>query len=97
MRCFTCWDRWSSKPRWTSGCFLSEKLNEAKKKYSTYDIEFYAGIQTLKHWRNYLLHREFILFTDHDFSKFINSQKKLNARHASWVDMLQQFNFVLKH
>eukprot|EP01018_Ginkgo_biloba_P023503 Gb_02514 [translate_table: standard] len=45
--------------------FFSEKLNEARRKYSTYDMEFYAMIQALKHWRHYLLPKEFVLFTDH--------------------------------
>jgi hypothetical protein len=60
-------------------------------------MKFYALIQTLKHWRPYLAHREFILFTDHDSLKHLNSQSKLNARHARWMDYLQQFDFVIKH
>jgi len=35
--------------------FLSEKLNEARKKYSTYDRELYAVVQALRYWRHYLL------------------------------------------
>jgi hypothetical protein len=35
--------------------YFSEKLNEAKIKYSTYDKEFYAVIQALKKWRHYLV------------------------------------------
>ncbi|XP_038974994.1 uncharacterized protein K02A2.6-like [Phoenix dactylifera] len=46
--------------------FYSEKLNDAKRRYSTYDIEFYAVVQTLKHWKHYLLHREFVMYTNHD-------------------------------
>jgi hypothetical protein len=38
-----------------------------------------------------------VLYTDHDSFRYIQSQKKLNARHARWVDYLQQFTFVLKH
>jgi hypothetical protein len=60
-------------------------------------MEFYALIQTLKHWRPYLIHREFILFTDHDSLKHLNSQNKINARHARWMDYLQQFDFVIRH
>ena len=32
--------------------FFSEKLNEAKRKYSVYDQEFYAITQALKKWRH---------------------------------------------
>ena len=35
--------------------YCSEKLNDAKQKYSTYDKEFYAIIRALWHWRHYLL------------------------------------------
>jgi hypothetical protein len=35
--------------------YFSEKLNEAKVKYSTYDKEFYVIIQALKKWRHYLI------------------------------------------
>nr|KAJ0194330.1 hypothetical protein LSAT_V11C800427110 [Lactuca sativa] len=36
--------------------FFSEKLCDAKVKYSTYDKEFYAIIRSLEFWRHYLLH-----------------------------------------
>ena len=39
--------------------YFSEKLNEAKEKYSTYDKEFYAIIHALKKWRHYLIPKEF--------------------------------------
>eukprot|EP00253_Pinus_taeda_P007693 PITA_07693 len=44
--------------------YFSENLNEAKKKYSSYDKEFYAIVQVLKKWRHYLLPKESILYTD---------------------------------
>jgi hypothetical protein len=37
--------------------FFSEKLNEAKQKYSTYDKDLYRAVQALKYWRHYLLHK----------------------------------------
>ncbi|XP_038683092.1 uncharacterized protein LOC119983499 [Tripterygium wilfordii] len=77
--------------------FFSEKLNDCRKRYSTYDIELYALVQTIKHWRHYLVYREFVLFTDHDSLRHLQSQRKLNARHARWIDFLQQFTFVIKH
>jgi hypothetical protein len=44
--------------------YFSEKLNEAKIKYSTYDKEFYVVIQALKKWRHYLVPKEFVLCSD---------------------------------
>eukprot|EP01018_Ginkgo_biloba_P007610 Gb_17043 [translate_table: standard] len=77
--------------------YFSEKLNEARQKYSVYDKEFYALVQALKYWRHYLLPKEFVVFTDHQALKFINSQVNLNALHAKWVETLQSFTFTLRH
>lgn len=52
--------------------FFSEKLNEAKQKYSTYDLELYAMVQALRKWRHYLLPKEFIVFTDNHALSFLN-------------------------
>ena len=68
---------------------FSEKLNEAKRKYSTYDKEFYAIYRALFHWSQYLLYKPFVLFSDHEALKFINHQHKLNPRNATWVEFLQ--------
>jgi nicotinic acid mononucleotide adenylyltransferase len=62
--------------------FFSEKLNETRRNYSSYDLEFYAIVQTLKHWRSYLIHCEFVLFTGHDSLKYLQSQNKLSAKHV---------------
>ena len=35
--------------------YFSEKLNDTKRNYSTYDKEFYAIIRALKKWRHYLV------------------------------------------
>lgn len=77
--------------------FYSEKLNDNRRRYSAYDLDFYTLIQSLKHWQSYLIHREFILFTDHDSLKYLHSQKKLSPRHARWISFLQQFSFVIMH
>ena len=77
--------------------YFSEKLSDAKLRYSTYDKEFYAVVQSLKHWRHYLLHQEFVLFSDHEALKYLHAQKKLNFRHSRWVEYLQDYTFVLKH
>eukprot|EP00253_Pinus_taeda_P025527 PITA_25527 len=77
--------------------YFSEKLNESRQKYSTYDKEFYAIVQALKHWRHYLLGNEFVLFTDNSALQYIMQQHKLNHKHTAWVEYLQNFTFVLKH
>ena len=77
--------------------FFSEKLNEAKQKYSIYDKEFYVMVQTLRYWCHYLLPKEFVLYFDHEALKYVNSQKKHNHRHGKWVSLLQEYTFVIRH
>ncbi|XP_023899799.1 uncharacterized protein LOC112011667 [Quercus suber] len=78
--------------------YFSEKLNETKKKYSTYDKELYAMVQALRYCCHYLTPHEFVIYSNHDaLRRHINSQKKLNVRHVPWVEFLQRFSFVLRH
>nr|GEZ57252.1 RNA-directed DNA polymerase [Tanacetum cinerariifolium] len=77
--------------------FFSEKLNDTRRRYSTYDKELYAIVRSLEYWRHYLFSAEFILYSDHQALKFIQGQAKLKPRHAKWVETLQDFSFVIRH
>jgi hypothetical protein len=77
--------------------YFSEKLNEAKMKYSTYDKEFFAIIQALKKWRHYLVPKEFVLYNDNHSLQFITRWEKLNQKHTKWVEFMQHFTFIIKH
>jgi hypothetical protein len=67
--------------------YFSEKLNDTKKNYSTYDKEFYAIIQALKKWRHYLVRKAFALYNDNQALQFITRQEKLSQRHAKWIEL----------
>jgi hypothetical protein len=77
--------------------YFSEKLNEEKVKYSTYDKEFYAIVQALKKWRHYLIPKEFVLYSDNHELQFVTQQETLNQKHVKWVEYMQNFTFVIKH
>jgi hypothetical protein len=53
--------------------FFSEKLSSPRLNYSTYDVEFYALVQSLSHWSSYLAYNDFILCSDHEALKHLNS------------------------
>jgi hypothetical protein len=76
--------------------YFSEKLNSAQLNYSTYNIEFYALVQSLKHWILYPAYNDLILYSDHEALKNLNNQDKLSARHAKWATFVQQFSFTIK-
>ncbi|XP_076898116.1 uncharacterized protein LOC143551604 [Bidens hawaiensis] len=77
--------------------YFSEKLTGAKLRYSTYDLEFYALVQAVKHWRHYLFHKEFVLFTDHVSLRHIRTQDKISHKNGRWLASLEKFTFVVKH
>ena len=68
--------------------YFSEKLNDVRYRYSTYDKKFYAVVQALCYWGYYLLPQEFVLYSDHEVLKYLNSQKRLNARHNKLAKFL---------
>ena len=53
--------------------YFSEKLNDTRSRYSTYDVEFYAVTQALHFWRHYLIQRAFVLNSDHEALKYLGS------------------------
>jgi len=77
--------------------FFSEKLNNGKLRYSTYDKEFYAVVRALQHCSHYLLNKEFVFYSDQEALNHLNSQQKISYRHAAWSDFLQSYPFLLKH
>ena len=76
---------------------LSEKLCDSRRKYSTYDKEFYAIVRCLEHWSHYLIASEFIFYSDHEALKYIQGQHKLNSFHAKLVEFLQSYHFTIKY
>ncbi|KAF7831873.1 Transposon Ty3-G Gag-Pol polyprotein [Senna tora] len=75
--------------------YFSEKLNGAQLRYSTYDKELYALVRALDVWQHYLLPKEFVIHTDHESLKHLKGQGKLNKRHATWVEFIEAFPYVI--
>ncbi|KAF7835915.1 uncharacterized protein G2W53_010774 [Senna tora] len=79
----------------SSGAYFSEKLNGAQLRYSTYHKELYALNRALDVWQHYLLPKEFVIHTDHESLKHLKGQGKLNERHATWVEFIEAFPYVI--
>ena len=77
--------------------FFSEKLDDTKRRYENYDREFYAIVQSLRHWRHYLLPKEFVLYSDHSALRHLHDQKKVSDQHSRWIEYMQDYMFVIRH
>lgn len=68
--------------------YFNEKLSTTRQKWSVCEQELYAIVWALKQWKHYLLHREFILFRDHQLVQCMNSQRNISwimqDRHSSY-------------
>jgi hypothetical protein len=77
--------------------YFSEKLNDTRREYSTYDKEFYVVIQDLKKWRHYLIPNEFVFYSENQALQFITRHEKFNQRHDKWVEFMHNFTLVINH
>jgi hypothetical protein len=77
--------------------YFGEKLNGAALNYPTYDKALYAIMRALETWHHYLWPREFIIHTDHQSSKHLKGQGKLNRRHAKWIEFIKTFPYLIKY
>jgi hypothetical protein len=57
----------------------------------------YALIHALHTWKHYLWSKEFVIHSDHESIKHFRSQTNLNRRHATWVEFLETFPYIIKH
>ena len=51
----------------------------------------------LKTWRHYLYGEKFKVYYDYKSLKFIFTQKDLNSRQRRWMEVLEDYDFVLHY
>jgi hypothetical protein len=55
--------------------FLSKALGPKLKGLSTYEKEYMTILVAVQHWRSYLQHSEFHIYTDHKSLSQLNEQR----------------------
>ena len=77
--------------------YFSEKLNKAKKKYSSDEKQLYVVIHALKKWRHYLMPKELVFYTDNHALQFTSIEDKFNQRHVKLIEYMHNFTCVIKN
>lgn len=80
--------------------YASKSLSKSQKKYMTSDKECYAIIWGIRHFRTYLIGRQFDLWTDHSALQFLNTMRlnrDLSGRLARYQMFLQEYEFIPKY
>ena len=79
--------------------YYSKKLDSAQRNYSVYDKELLAVISALKHWKHFLYGREFVVKTDHQALKWLQTMPSANwsDRQARWSQVFQQFGGMIEY
>jgi hypothetical protein len=73
--------------------FVSRKLSQAEKNYTTKEREGLAMIYALHKFRHYFLGSHFKLFTDHSTLKYLVNKPVLEGRICRWLLLFQEFSF----
>jgi len=75
--------------------YFSRKLIARERNWSPYELECYALVQSLKHFRHYFEGQRVNLLTDHKALIYLNNQPKLNAKQARWISYINLFNYSI--
>ena len=75
--------------------FTSRTLNPAERNYSPHELELLAIVDTLRAWRPYLHGRKFIVHTDHQPLRYLQTQEHLSSRQVRWLERMVEFDFKI--
>jgi hypothetical protein len=78
--------------------FISRVLTPAERNYSTTERECLAVVWCIHRWRYHLEGGlPFIVITDHNCLRSLNTSEWVNARVARWSLLLQSFSFTVEY
>ncbi|GJX72071.1 putative reverse transcriptase domain-containing protein [Tanacetum coccineum] len=77
--------------------YASRQLKVHQKNYTTHDLELGAIVFALKMWRHYLYGTKCVVFTDHKSLQHILDQKELNMRQRHWLELLSDYDCVIRY
>ena len=78
-------------------CFAPKAFSKAQTRYSATKRELLAVVNLTRHFRHYLLGRQFKIVTDHSALQWLNNFKDPEALTARWLEKLAAFNYEVGH
>ena len=76
-------------------CYASKAFSRAQTRYSATKRERLAVFNFTRHFRHYLLGRQFKIVTDHSALQWLHKFKDPDALTARWLEKLAAFNYEL--
>ena len=73
----------------------SRTLSAAEKNYGVVEREALAVVYGIQYFRSYLFGKTFLVITDHQCLKYLQSFKNPNSRIVRWLLTLQDFSFEI--
>lgn len=86
--------------QWKPLGFFSKKLNDAQRKYSTYDRELLAIYLAIRHFRKMFEGKEIVVYTDHKPLKFALSRQNSKTEtplRTRYLHYIGQFTSRIEH
>ena len=77
--------------------YASKALSKSQTKYSATRRELLAIVTFTRHFRHYLLGRNFTIVTDHRAHQWLHNCKDLDGMTARWLERLASFNYTVHH
>ncbi|KZS03346.1 Uncharacterized protein APZ42_033954 [Daphnia magna] len=74
-----------------------EQLTQNESKYGTTEKKAFTVIDTIKHFKHYLLDKPFEIFSDRRPLQSLQNQKENNGRLGRWAILLAATNYELKY
>lgn len=77
--------------------YFSRALTAAERKYTSFEWETMAVVETLKRFKYYLLGRHFTIYTDCNALRLTHRARRVDDRIARWWLTIMEYDFEIKY
>lgn len=77
--------------------YTSKELKKYELNYPIHNLELVVVIFVLKTWRHYFYKATCNIYTNHNSRKYLFTQKELNLRQRSWMELLKNYDYIVDY